>query len=299
LVCGLWQIPTWRHIKGGYNRRRRALRRAILEPLLVGKPVLRDTVMHALADRGHLVYCQNGDVSFFVDPSDRVVGAWLMWHGGYQRREIDKAITVLAENGRLSADAVFVDIGANIGTHTVYALRSGQFTRAVAFEPEPKNARLLAMNMEANGVANVVTVVPKAAGEATGTATLYLHPRNKGAHALGRSPSVDGQEQFEVPVVRVEDVLAECGVEERVGLLWVDVEGHELHVMRGLKRLLARGVPISFEYTPQQHSDEAKREITALLGAHYTQMRSLNDPSRRLPISALLTTQNMDDFLAF
>jgi hypothetical protein len=100
-------------------------------------------------------------------------------------------------------------------------------------------------------------------------------------------------------VVRVEDVLAECGVEERVGLLWVDVEGHELHVMRGLKRLLARGVPISFEYTPQQHSDEAKREITALLGAHYTQIRSLNDPSRRLPISALLTTQNMDDFLAF
>jgi len=266
---------------------------------LVGKPVLRDTVMHALADRGQLVFCQNGDVSFFVDPSDRVVGAWLMWHGSYQRREIDQAIAVLAENGQLSADAVFVDIGANIGTHTVYALRSGRFTHAVAFEPEPKNARLLAMNMEANGVANVVTVVSKAAGEAAGTAMLYLHPRNKGAHALGRSPSVDGQEQFEVAVVRVEDVLAECGVEERVGLLWVDVEGHELHVMRGLKRLLARGIPISFEYSPQRHSDEEKREITALLGAHYTQMRSLSDPNRHLPISALLTTQNVDDILAF
>ncbi len=243
--------------------------------------------------------CQNGDERFFVDPSDRVVGAWLMWHGGFQRREIEQAIALLAENGRLSADAVFVDIGANIGTHTIYALRSGKFTRAVAFEPEPKNARLLAMNMEANGVADVVTVVPKAAGEVAGTAMLYLHPRNKGAHALGRPPSVDGQEQFEVPIVRVEDVLAECGVEERVGLLWIDVEGHELHVMRGLKRLLARGIPILFEYTPQRHSDEAKREIAALLGAHYTQMCSLNDPSRRLPISALLTKQNVEDILAF
>ena len=298
-MCGLWQIPTWRHIKGAYGRRRRALRRAILEPLLVGKPVLRDTVMHALADRGHLVFCQNDNVSFFVDPSDRVVGAWLMWHGGYQRRAIEQVIAILAENGRLSADAVFVDIGANIGTHTLYALRSGRFTGAVAFEPEPKNARLLTMNMDANGVSNVVTVVPKAAGEAAGTGTLYLHPRNKGAHALGRSPSVDGQEQLDVPVVRVEDVLAECGVEQRVGLLWVDVEGHELHVMRGLKRLLARGVPISFEYSPQHQSDEAKREITALLSANYTHLHSLSDPTRRLPISALLTAQRVEDILAF
>src|SRR5262249_42139896 len=142
------EMPTWRDIKGAYGRTRRALRRAMLEPLLVGRPVLRDTVMHALAARGHLVFCDLGDARFFVDPSDRVVGAWAMWHGGWQRREIDQAVTVLAASGRLAADAVFVDVGANIGTHTVYALRSGRFARAVAFEPEAKNARLLAMNIE-------------------------------------------------------------------------------------------------------------------------------------------------------
>jgi hypothetical protein len=69
--------------------------------------------------------------------------------------------------------------------------------------------------------------------------------------------------------------------------------------MRGLKRLLARGVPISFEYFPQRHSDDAKREIAALLGAHYTHMRNLSDPTRRLPSSALLTMQRGGDILAF
>ena len=123
------------------------------KPLLVGRPVLRDTVMHALAARGHFVFCDLGDARFFVDPADRVVGAWAMWHGGWQRREIDQAVAVLAASSRLAADAVFVDVGANIGTHTVYALRTGRFARAVAFEPEPKNARLLAMNIEANGLA--------------------------------------------------------------------------------------------------------------------------------------------------
>ena len=107
---------------------------------------------------------------------------------------------------------MFVDVGANIGTHTVYALRTGRFGRAVAFEPEPKNARLLRMNIEANGLADAVTVIAKAAGEREGSATLYLHPRNKGAHAIGTPPSDDGLERIDVPVVRVENALGELGV---------------------------------------------------------------------------------------
>src|SRR5271165_7420092 len=138
----------------------------MLEPVLVGWPVLREIVTNALAARGHLVLCELGDVRFFVDPSDRVVGAWLMWHGGWQRREIVAAVDLLRAAGRLHSDAVFVDVGAHIGTHTIYALRTGSFARAVAFEPEPRNARLLAMNIEANGFSEAVLVVRKAAGAA-------------------------------------------------------------------------------------------------------------------------------------
>src|ERR1044072_5332751 len=85
------KIPAWRELRGAYGRGRRALRQTMLEPVLVGWPALRDVVMRALSARGHLVLCELGDVRFFVDPSDRVVGAWLMWHGGWQRREIAPA----------------------------------------------------------------------------------------------------------------------------------------------------------------------------------------------------------------
>ena len=294
-------MRTWREIKGAYGRRRRALRRALLEPVLVGWPVLRDTVMRALAARGQLVFCQLGDVRFFVDPADRVVGAWLMWHGEWQRREIDQAVAVLAASGRLPADAVFVDVGANIGTHTVYALKSGRFTRAVAFEPEPRNTRLLAMNIEANGLANAVIVVPKVAGEAAGTAVLHLHPRNKGAHAIGTAPSDDGREQLDLPVVRVEDALAELGLSaEKLGLIWIDVEGHEPQVLRGLGSLLTHGVPIAFEFAPRRYHADARRELVRLLAGHYSTLHSLNaSPDHRLPISALETMEDMDDILVF
>src|SRR5262245_20556126 len=81
------KMRSWRDIRGAYGRGRRALRRAMLEPVLVGWPLMREIVMGALAARGHLVLFELGDVRFFVDPSDRVVGSWLMWHGGWQRRD--------------------------------------------------------------------------------------------------------------------------------------------------------------------------------------------------------------------
>jgi FkbM family methyltransferase len=294
-------LPTWRDLRGAYGRRRRALRQAMLEPLLVGRPVLRDTVMQALAARGHLVFCDLGDAKFFADPSDRVVGAWLIWHGGWQRRELDRAVAVLTANGRLVADTIFVDVGANIGTHTVYALRSGQFARAVAFEPEPKNARLLAMNLEANGLAHVATIVAKAAGNAPGTAVLHLHPRNKAAHAIAAPPSVDGRDRLDVPVVRVEDALRELGLSaDRLGLIWIDVEGYEPEVIQGLGELLARKIPIAFEYAAQRYRPEARRELVRILTAHYSTLCNLtSSDDQSAPISALAEIQSIDDILVF
>ena len=297
---GVTVTPTWQRIRAVYGRRRRALRQAMLEPLLVGWPVLRQVVTNALAARGHLVLCELGDVRFFVDPGDRVVGAWLMWHGGWQRREIDAAVEVLLAAGRLQPGAAFIDIGAHIGTHTIYALRTGRFERAVAFEPEPRNARLLAMNLDANGVSERVVVVRKAAGAAAGTATLHLHPRNTGAHAIDVPPSVDGEASVAVPVVRVEDELQALGVlPETVALIWVDVEGYEPQVLAGLAGLIARSVPLAFEFTPSRYSPDVKQRLARLLARHYTTVHSLGRRDATAPVGTLASRMHTDDVLVY
>ncbi len=82
--------------------------------------------------------------------------------------------------------------------------------------------------------------MPKAAARRPAPPSLHLHPRNKGAHAIGAPPSDDGREQLDVPVVRVEDALGELGLPaDRLGLIWIDVEGHEPQVLRGLGALLS------------------------------------------------------------
>jgi FkbM family methyltransferase len=293
-------MPSWREIKGVYGRGRRKLRRAMLEPVLVGWPVMREVVMGALAARGHLVLCELGDVRFFVDPSDRVVGSWLMWHGGWQRREIDSAVEVLAAAGRLPSDAVLVDVGAHIGTHTIYAMRTGRFARAVAFEPEPRNAMLLEKNLAANDLASAVVVVRKAAGAATGTGMLHLHPRNSGAHAIDAPPSLDGQTSLQVPVVRVDEELQALGVTaERIGLLWVDVEGYEPQVLDGLSGLIARSIPLAFEFTPSRYSRATRERLVSQLARHYTAVHSLGRGDATAPVATLAARDQTDDVLVY
>jgi FkbM family methyltransferase len=272
----------------------------MLQPFLVGWPVLRDVVMNALAARGHLVLCELGDVRFFVDPSDRVVGAWLIWHGGWQRGEIDSAVEILSAAGRLRPDAVFVDVGAHIGTHTIYALRTGRFARAIAFEPAPRNAALLARNLDANGLKHLAMIVAKAAGAAPGSAVLHLHPRNTGAHAIGAPPSVDGTARLEVPLVRVDDELDRLGVApESVALVWVDAEGYEPQVLDGLAGLMARAVPIAFEFNPRRYSAESKAGLVERLARHYTTVHSLGWREGTAPVGTLAAREHIDDVLVY
>jgi FkbM family methyltransferase len=286
--------------RGAFGRWRRALRRRLLEPIVLGNRSLRETVLNALAARGHLVYCALPEGHFFVDPSDRVVASWMMWHGGWQRAEIAQATDILARAGRLPPDAVFVDAGANIGTHTVYALRNHFFARAIACEPEPKNARLLEMNIAANDLSPRTTVVRKALGAMEGSAVLHLHPRNKGAHAVGTAPSRDGTDQVEVPMARLDDILRENHVSPaQIGVIWIDVEGSEPNVVRGLGEFLG-AVPLAIEYAPDRYADADGAAFRQLLQQHYTALHRLGPhPGAREPISALAGLDSITDILVY
>jgi FkbM family methyltransferase len=280
------------------GRFRRKLRRRMLEPIALGNRSMRETVLNGLAERGHLIYCQSPQGNFFVDPGDRVVAHWLMWRDGWQCEEIAQMTDILSDAGRLPPGAVFVDAGANIGTHTAYALQSGRFARAISCEPEPKNLRLLEMNMAANALTPRVRIVPTALGAQTGTATLHLHPRNKGAHSLRANPSYDGQNQVEVGVARLDDVLkAEAVAPEQIGVIWIDTEGFEPQVVQGLGNFLGR-VPLAIEYAPKRYAPSDGAQLRQLLQQHYTTLHRLGPDTRPAePIAALASINTITDIV--
>src|SRR5205807_5320043 len=77
------------------------------------------------------------------------------------------------------------------------------------------------------------------------------------------------------------DKLAAEGVfdADDVTLLWMDIQGHEGHVLRGASALTGRGVPVVMELDPEalgRHGGlELLREVARRDYTHYVSMRRI------------------------
>jgi FkbM family methyltransferase len=116
----------------------------------------------------------------------------------------------------------FADVGANIGVYTVAAARRGAFV--TSFEPNPRIATLLRRNIALNKVAGRVEVREVALAANAGETHLAVEGTLGMAARVAPSGSL---------AVRAE-ILSEA-----FDVVKIDVEGHELEVLRGASPLLA------------------------------------------------------------
>ena len=146
---------------------------------------------------------------------------------------------------------VVVDVGANYGyTTTYFASEVGPEGYVLSLEPEPDTRALLEHNVRSNGYQNVA-IVPVAAGDRSGTVSLFRSATNFANHSLNGSLVPNVRDWVEVDVVTVDD-LCESRLGDRLPtVLKVDVEGWEWAVLEGSRRTLERARPaIWLEYWP-------------------------------------------------
>lgn len=147
----------------------------------------------------------------------------------------------------LDPDELALDIGANIGYVTsIMAARVGPPGAVMSFEPHPVLAEELRGNVERWGGSEhtaPVTVRSTALSDHSGSGELMLPSdweRNRGRASV-RTPgsaAPDTASRCTITLERLDDVL---GSDVRVGVAKLDVEGHELSVLRGAESLLRRG----------------------------------------------------------
>lgn len=140
-----------------------------------------------------------------------------------------------------------VDVGANRGVYT-YAL-AGLYDRVVAFEANPELLGLLrAYNHER------IEIIPKGLSSTTGQVVLHT-PVFRGKRLTGwatLNPEIYPQvEQFEQQSVEV-TTLDSFELRD-VGFIKIDVEGHELAVLKGSEETLRRCRPTVLVEIKQQH----------------------------------------------
>jgi FkbM family methyltransferase len=154
---------------------------------------------------------------------------------------------------------ILVDVGANLGMICIAMLKRGYFREAIAIEPDPRNFALLNRNIEQNGLGDRIRAFHFAVSDEAGEVELELSDVNFGDHrvraARTLAPTRMGEERrgtVPVPARRLDDLLrTEAHVDpERIGLVWVDIQGHEGHLFRGARETLGRGVPVISEFWP-------------------------------------------------
>jgi FkbM family methyltransferase len=135
---------------------------------------------------------------------------------------------MLAWKRALEPGSLFVDVGANVGLYTIWCIEAG--AEVIAFEPSRIARQRLLSNLKLNGYR--AEVVPAAVGEAEGTLRLTSELDNQNHLLLsGGSEEVESEE---VPVLTLDGLVGDRTVDG----LKVDVEGAELLVMKGARRLL-------------------------------------------------------------
>ena len=166
--------------------------------------------------------------------ADEIVGRAL-WTVGVADPTVTEVIWRLADSGETT-----VDVGANIGYMTsLLAARVGARGKVIAFEPHPGTFRLLSENVAVwrRDLGAPIETHQVALSDYDGDGLLGLPRDFNQDRALASLSLSSDRVAATIPVqVRRVDSL----VKEPIGMMKIDIEGHELLALRGALELIGR-----------------------------------------------------------
>jgi FkbM family methyltransferase len=186
-----------------------------------------------------------------------------------------------------------VDVGANIGIYTRFLSRLvASSGRVHAFEPAPMNFKHLQKNV---GAFSNTLLNQKAVGERTGSIKLFFSNELNVDHRT--FDSGDKREIIDVPVVSLDEYF---NAGDRVDLIKIDVQGYELSVLQGAKRVLEDNpdIKILMEFWPYGLSKAAvpSLQVINLINSLGFEIRTTSDPFGSLFDGMQLDSNNIDHY---
>ena len=209
-----------------------------------------------------------------------------------EQRLLARALEGLQFAGIDVAGKTFIDIGANNGSASFAALSAG-FSSVVACEPGAEAFRLLRANVVLNDAEDAVRALNVALSNRTGSGRIDLTRGSRKGYLFESQGAQSHRYAEDVRLVRLDDLVDEGKLDPGdVGLLWLDVEGHEGHVLDGASKLLSLEPPppVVMELHPKRLRQAGMVEtITELLPRHYTHFLELGSKFDRPAFSPIAT----------
>jgi FkbM family methyltransferase len=133
-------------------------------------------------------------------------------------------------------DDTLWDVGANIGLYSLYAAKKG--CRVRAFEPSPYNYHLLAKNIEINQIWNKIDAHCIALSNDTGFGRFEMEYLEDGDSCHLLNPQTPSIHRFHVQATLFSGDHFFDLSQDMPNHIKIDTDGHDLRVLKGMKRLL-------------------------------------------------------------
>ncbi len=219
---------------------------------------------------------------------------WVVLVKGTYERGMQHLLADLCQRLDLSK-AVFVDVGANVGVHTLFMSR--RCKRVIAFEPQQTVADRIEAALTAGGLSNCTLHriglsdtqgTALFSGDASGVSGIAATLPQTEFHAHLRQ-----QEAVAIPIERGDRFFT--NPDEPVGVVKIDVEGHEAEVLGGLQQTLQRDQPVVFVETFET-DEQSPRHVARKFPAGYEFY--LFEPGVKRPRLALWDRRTAGDLVA-
>ena len=150
-------------------------------------------------------------------------------------------------------ESVILDIGANIGNHTVYWAKKPNVHQIYSFEPVKRTYRKLLKNIEINNLEDKVKPFNIGLSDQTTNASIdRLYTFSTGATVLKK----DDNGSFILK--KLDDLVKECKI-HRIDFIKIDTEGFEKSVLLGASDVLSTFSPIVFIEVEKENIDWVKK----------------------------------------
>ena len=153
----------------------------------------------------------------------------------------------------ISAEGICIDVGANIGNHTLFMANEVNAKKIIAFEPIYETFRILKKNIRINGLEEKVIPHNVGCADVKGNAALEKYDyENIGGTGLVLN---DGS----IPLITLDDF--DFG--EEVKFIKIDVEGMELCVLKGSSELIRKYHPYIMVESFSKQSRQVKNYLNS------------------------------------
>jgi FkbM family methyltransferase len=195
-------------------------------------------------------------IDMYVDVQESWVSREVDLRGIHEEHILEKIIQ------NLEPGDTFVDVGANVGQHSLFAAKKiGSAGYVIACEPIPSSAENVQKSIEVNKF-NQMKVVQKAISNTTEDTHFYHYGYSD---ISGKSNNFSDKESNKITVAQttLDIELEQCS---RVDLIKIDVEGYEMDVLRGAKKIIEKFKPaIILEFSPVFYKKLQAQDSTDIL----------------------------------